>query len=181
MPSVLVLYWSKTGNTKKVAERIYTTVQAQGLPAEIHEITESLEIPFLDYNLIFCGAPVYAFLPPDVVKRFLKKQLPASNPTQPAAPELPGHAAVVFCTYGGGHTGMREAIPALKYMGQFFEHAGIRVVDEWAVVGEFPGADPEYNTAGRLGDISGRPSEQDLQEIEGKVTGLLKQLKNMLV
>lgn len=180
MPNVLVLYWSKTGNTKKVAERIYTTVQSQNLSVEIREITESLEINVLEYHLVFCGAPVYAFLPPDAVKHFLKKQLPASNPTQPAAPELPGHAAVVFCTYGGGHTGVREAIPALKYMGQFFEHAGIRVVDEWAVVGEFQDAGPEYNTAGRLGDISGRPSEQDLQEIAGKVKGLLKQLQDVL-
>ncbi len=181
MPKILVLYWSKTGNTKKVADRIHTTVQTLGLPVDTYEITEALEIPFLDYHLIFCGAPVYAFLPPDAVKHFLKKQLPASNPTQPAAPELPGHAAVVFCTYGGGHTGVREAIPALKYMGQFFEHAGIRVVDEWAVVGEFQSAGPEYNTAGRLGDINGRPGDQDLQEIAGKVAGLLKQLKDVLV
>jgi flavodoxin len=179
-PSVVVLYWSKSGNTQKVAERIYETVKAQDLPVKIHEISESLEIPFLEYQLVFCGAPVYSFLPPDAVKQFLGKQLPASNPTRPAAPEIPGHAAVVFCTYGGGHTGVREAVPTLKYMGQFFEHAGIRVVEEWAVVGEFQKAGPEYNTAGRLGDISGRPNEQDLQAIEGKVKGLLKRLENVL-
>ena len=52
--------------------------------------------------------------------------------------------------------------------------------DEWAIVGEFQGAGPEYNSAGRLGDISGRPNEQDLQEIEGKVRGLIKRLGNVL-
>ena len=178
--SVLVLYWSKTGNTKKVAETFYATVRSQNLAVEIVEISESLEINFLDYQLVFCGAPVYSFLPPDPVKKFLGKQLPASNPTRAAAPELPGHAAVLFCTYGGGHTGVREALPALKYMGQFFEHAGIRVIDEWAVVGEFPKAGDDYNKAGRLGNISGRPSEQDLKDIAGKVTGLLKRVERWL-
>jgi hypothetical protein len=90
--------------------------------------------------------------------------------------ERPGHAAVVFCTYGGGHTGVREATPTLGYIGQHFEHAGIRVVAEWPVVGEFRKAGEDYNKTGRLGDISGRPNENDLREIAGRTYGVLKQL-----
>jgi hypothetical protein len=98
-----------------------------------------------------------------------------------AAPEKPGHYAVVFCTYGGGHTGVAEAIPLLKYMGQVFEHEGVRVVEEWPAVGDFPGInDPNYNTAGRLGEVTGRPNDGDLRIVAGQVSGLLRRLQRKL-
>jgi hypothetical protein len=112
--------------------------------------------------------------------KFLRK-LRRRAANLPAAPEKPGHFAVMFCTYGGGHTGIGEAIPLLKYMGQVFEHEGIRVVEEWPVVGEFPGInDPDYNTAGRLGDNTGRPNDSDLRIIAGQVSGLLRRLQHKL-
>jgi hypothetical protein len=84
----------------------------------------------------------------------------------------------MFCTFGGGHTGIGEAIPLLKYMGQAFEHEGIRVVEEWPVVGVFPEIkDPFYNTAGRLGDVTGRPNDYDLRIVAGQTSGLLRRLK----
>ena len=117
-------------------------------------------------------------MPP--VMTFLKK-LRGRAAGLPGAPERPGRFAVIFSIYGGGHTGLAEAIPLLKYMGQVFEHEGIRVVDEWAVVGEFPDAgEPGYNTAGRLGDVEGRPNKGDLAEISGRVSGLLRQLQHKL-
>jgi hypothetical protein len=49
------------------------------------------------------------------------------------------------------------------------------------VVGDFPGIeDPDYNTAGRLGDIAGRPTERDLQVVSGQVSGLLRRLQYKL-
>jgi hypothetical protein len=66
-------------------------------------------------------------------------------------------------------------------MGQVFEHEGIRVVEEWPVVGEFPGInDPNYNTAGRLGDITGRPNVNDLRVVSWQVSGLLRRLQHKL-
>lgn len=174
---VLILSWSHTGNTRAVAEAIDNTVRSYGLSVDFREITRDVQLDFLDYRLVFCGAPVYSYLPPDEVAEFLRNN--AHSP-QPSAPELPGRGAVMFCTYGGGHTGIREATPALKYMGQFFEHTGIRVVDEWAAVGEFKGAPSGYNTAGRLGDITGRPDASDLKDISGRTAGLLYRLQNVL-
>jgi len=183
MPSeckAVVLYWSKGGNTKKVAETIHRSLNNLGISSQLLEITPDLEVNYLDFHLVFIGAPVYSFLPPEPVTDFLKKRRSKGTKILPAAPELSGHFAVVFCTYGGGHTGIREALPLLKYVGQFFEHAGIRVVDEWDVVGEFPGADAGYNAAGRLGDITERPNENDLNDVAGKVIGLLRRLKHKL-
>jgi hypothetical protein len=129
---------------------------------------------------VFVGAPVYAYLPPEEVIAFLKAQQKKMD-VLPAAPEKPGHFAAVFCTYGGPHSGPREAVPALKYMCQFFEHGGIRVVDDWAVVGEFHTPKRRrMNLAGRMGDIRGRPNEADLADVRGRTLGLLRRLKHKL-
>ena len=176
----LVLYWSKGGNTRKVAQAIHTTVERHGLLSEIVQIKAELEIDVFSFELVFVGAPVYFNLAPQPVMTFLQK-LRSRAANLAAAPEKPGHFAVVFCTYGGGHTGTGEAIPLLKYMGQTFEHEGVRVVEEWPVVGEFPAiSDPRYNTVGRLGDVTGRPNDSDLQVVAGQVSGLLRRLQYKL-
>jgi len=177
---VLVLYWSKGGNTRNVAETIHKTVQRHGISSEILEIKADLEIDAFSYELVFVGAPVYFNLAPQPVMKFLQR-LRSRAKNLAAAPEKPGHYAVIFCTYGGGHTGVGEAIPLLKYMGQAFEHEGIRVVEEWPVVGDFPGInDPHYNTAGRLEDITGRPNVGDLRVVAEQVSGLLRRLQYKL-
>jgi hypothetical protein len=61
-------------------------------------------------------------------------------------------------------------------MGQFLEHQGVRVIDEWAVVGENRDADAEYNHAGRIGSVSGRPNDHDLREVYERTRGLLLRL-----
>jgi flavodoxin len=178
----LTLYWSATGNTQKVAETIHRTLSEKGIDSTLLKISPDLEVDYFDYHLVFAGAPVYGNLPPKPVMRFLEDRKRESGAVIAAAPERPGHFAVVFCTFGGGHTGLAEAIPALKFIGQTFEHQGIRVVDEWPVVGVFRQVkDPNYNTDGRLGDITKRPDERDIDEIRGKVTGLLHRLKYKLL
>ena len=178
--NALILYWSKGGNTRKVAEMIHTTVQEHGISSEIVEIKDDLEIDVFSYELVFAGAPVYFNLAPQPVMKFLQR-LRSRAANMAAAPEKPGHFAVTFCTYGGGHTGVGEAVPLLKYMGQAFEHEGIRVVEEWPVVGDFPGiSDPHYNTAGRLGNVTGRPDDSDLRVVAGQVSGVLRRLQYKL-
>ena len=178
----ITLWWSHTGNTKAVAETIHSTLQEKGIDSTLTEITSSdMEVDYFEYNLVFVAAPVYTNLPPPKVSKFLLKRKKDSGTVIAAAPERPGIFAVMVCTYGGGHTGYNEVVPALKYMGQFFEHMGIRVVDEWGIVGFFQGVeDPNDNTDGRMGDIAGRPNERDLAEVRGRVTGLLHRLKYKL-
>jgi len=177
----LVLFWSAGGNTRKVAGALHETLTEAGLDADLMEIAPDLDVGLDEYALVLLGAPVHQFLPPEPVCRFLKSQMRAGGGPQPAAPERPGRFAVVFCTYGGPHTGPREAVPMLKYAGQFLEHAGIRVVDEWAVPGEFHDpAQATLNVTGRLGDIRGRPNESDLRDVCGRLTGLLRRLEALL-
>jgi multimeric flavodoxin WrbA len=123
----LVLYWTKNGNTEKMARRIHDTLQKAGMTVSIARITQELTVEYFDYNLIFLGAPVYENLSPKPVLAFLhKNRRRAGVKLLASAPEVPGVAAVPFCTYGGGHTGYHEAEPMLKHIGQYFEHEGIR-------------------------------------------------------
>ncbi len=177
----LVLFWTKNGNTEKVARRIYSTLQKVGMEVSIARISKEEKVEYLDYNLIFFGAPVYENLAPKPVLSFLHKNRRRDGVELIAsAPEIPGVAAVPFCTYGGGHTGYNEADPMLKHIGQYFEHEGIRVVDYLAFVGVFPEADVSYNTEGRFGDIRKRPDKHDLDEVEGRVRGILRRLHRVL-
>ena len=177
----LVLFWTNNGNTEKVARRIHDTLADAGMEVSTAPITKELKVEYLDYNLIFLGAPVYHNLSPKPVLSFLHRNRRREGVRLLAsAPEVPGVAAVVFCTYGGGHTGVREAMPCLLTMQQMFEHAGIRVVDEWPVAGDFKQSTEEYNTRGRLGDIRGRPNENDLADIAGRTAGILRRMHYVL-
>jgi flavodoxin len=175
----LLLYWSATGNTEKVANTIRDTLLREGITPTVKKVADAAADELYDYDLIFLGAPSYSFQPPDPVQRFIKDKIKLyaqRGDIKPGAPVIPGKIAVVFCTYSGPHTGIREATPAGDYMGQFFEHLGFEVAAKWYTVGEFHGRE-ELSTQGRLGDIRGRPNAKDLAEIENSVLALIKSIR----
>ena len=97
-----------------------------------------------------------------------------------SAPRVPGKNALLFCTYSGPHTGINEAIPAGLYAGQFFEHLGFNVLDEWYIVGEFHGNN-EASTQGRLGDIRHLPNEEDLAKVKRDAIQIIKAIRESIV
>lgn len=178
----LLLYWSATGNTEKVANTIRDTLLREGITPTVKKVANASTEELLDYDLIFLGAPSYSFQPPEPVQRLIKDKIKfhaERGDIKPGAPVIPGKTAVVFCTYSGPHTGIREATPAGDYMGQFFEHLGFQVAAKWYIVGEFHGRE-ELSTKGRLGDIRGRPNAKDLAEIENNVLALIKSIRSRL-
>ncbi len=168
MRKAAVLYWSHTGNTEKVALSIHKGLGAGGFEALIKKVQEAGDVDFFDYDLICFGAPSYNWHLPKPADDYLKAKFAhyrTEGRIRPTAPCIGGKNALVFCTYSGPHTGIREALPAGKYAGQFFEHLGFAVVDEWYILSEFHGSE-ENSTLGRMGNIKGLPSEQDLKRIE---------------
>jgi flavodoxin len=177
--NVLNLYFSSTGNTEKVALRIGETVQESGYNVETLKLTRNdMEVNILHYDLIFVGSGVYGQLPGRSLMELFRKLLQEyvkSGEIKPAAPRRPMAKTVVYCTYGGAHTGINEAIPAVKYMGQLFDHLGYTIIGEWYVVGEYKTEQLRtHSTTGRLGDIRGRPNEEDLRDIAERVKGVLQ-------
>jgi len=80
------------------------------------------------------------------------------------APKITRKNALIFCTYSGPHTGLNEATPVVKYIGQFFEQLGFNILDEWYILGEFHGS-MERSTKGRMGDIRGKPTKEEMKKI----------------
>ena len=173
--NVLIMYWSATGNTEKVASAIQETLIRKGLKPVIKKVQGAAEEELYNYDLVFLGTPSYMWEPPAPVQEYIKAKMDdyrKRGSIKLCAPKVPGKKAVVFVTYSGPHTGIDEAIPVGKYCKQFFEHLGFDLVGEWYVVGEFHGSE-ENSTKGRLGDIRGRPNQQDLDEVENNVLTLI--------
>jgi flavodoxin len=175
---ILVLYWSATGNTKKVADTIYGALISKGITPVLKKIVDAADEELYDYDLVFLGVPSYQFQPPEPVLKYIKAKMNlhrGRGDIKPGAPQVPGKNAVIFCTYAGPHTGINEATPVGDYLGQFFEHIGFKAAGKWYIIGEYHG-DEILSTKGRLGDIRGRPNAEDLAEIKNKVSSLIKSL-----
>lgn len=173
-----VIYWSKTGNTEKVANAICDSLKCEGNEVECLRVDDAMDLDYYEYDLLCVGCPSYMFYPPPAMAEFLKKHMHRYHRAGKVifgAPRLDQKHALVFCTYAGTHTGIDEAIPVGKYMGQFFEHLGISVIDEIYVIGEHE--IEEYSLKGRLGDIRGRPNDDDIDDVKQRIKSLLQTLK----
>jgi len=176
----LILYWSGSGNTLKVAETIQNGLIANDVEVDIMEISENLNIEIYDYDLVFFGSPSYQWIPPEPVQKFIKNTMnryrEGKRPI--GAPKKSGKFGVIFCTFAGIHTGYKEGYTAGKYMAQFLEHMGFFVLDEWYTVGRFNGWE-EGNKFGNLGDITDRPNQNDLDIIYKNTLELLQGFKEV--
>ena len=178
--SALIIYFSATGNTEKVANVIRETLEEENVQVRLLKVQDAAEEELYDYNLVFLGTPSHSFLPAQPVMQFINNKIKlhkGRGDIKLCAPKIPGKHAVVFCTYSGPHTGINEAIPVGKYMGQFFEHIGFEIAAEWYVIGEHHGRE-EPSTMGRLGNIKGRPNQQDLNKVKSDVLDLIKSISS---
>ncbi len=173
-----IIYWSKTGNTEKVAYALKEGLEGAGLNVLFKKTEEAKEIDFFDYDLVCFGFPSYQWHPPESVDAFLKGKFSdyrKQERIRPNAPKVAGKSALIFCTYSGVHTGINEALPAGKYAGQFFEHLGFTVLDEWYIPGEFHGSEVN-STKGRLGDVRGKPNAEDLAKVKRDAVNLARRM-----
>jgi flavodoxin len=176
LKKALIIYWSKTGNTAKVANAIKQGLETAEVQVTLKKQEEAEDVDYFDYDLVCVGAPSYSWHPPEPMANFLKNKFVAyrkEGRIKPGAPKVPGKNALIFVTYSGPHTGMDEATPAGKYMRQFFEHLGFTVIAEWYVLSEFHGS-LENSTQGRMGDIRGKPTEEELLKIKEDTERLAK-------
>lgn len=168
MNNALIIYWSATGNTEKVALAIKKGLEKAGMKVTIKKVTQAADEELYDYDLVCLGSPVLHSLPPPPVFKYLNKKgrkYRLEDEVVVSSPRILNKNALVFCTYSGPHSGVNEALPVGKYLRQFFEHLGFDIKGEWYEVGEFHGWE-EGSTKGIMGDIRGRPNEEDLAKVE---------------
>lgn len=114
MLRVLVVYWSKYGNTKAVAEAISKGINStKKAEAVVKDVKTTKPEEALEYNALIIGSPNHGGGPVGEVKNFLKK-LEKLN--------LKGKSGAVFDTHARNDVGavqkmekqIREKIPGLK-------------------------------------------------------------------
>ncbi len=172
--TALIIYWSKTGNTEKVANAIKQGLEEANVHVTIKKPEEAENLDYFDYDLICIGCPSHSWHAPEQMSNFLKKKhnfYRENGKIRLGAPKFQGKKAVVFVTYSGSHTGVAEATPVGKDLGQYFDHLGFNVVAEWYVLSEFHGS-KENSTQGRLGDIRGKPYVEQLRVIKENAKAL---------
>ena len=178
---ILNLYSSLNGQTQKVAAEIENTCKKSGYQIKTVNLgQDDPELDLLEYDITFIGSGVYTWLPGKKMLKWIERQLSSARDKGlilPNSPRVPGKFVCVYCTYAGPHTGEAEAVPAIKYMGQLFDHLGISIAAEWSIPGAFvPESKKALNISGRLGNIEGRPNAHDLQVIGEKTQGFIKSL-----
>jgi len=110
----LVIYYSETGNTEKVAKTI-----AGAIAGEIKRVEETKLDELADCSLIFIGTPVHGSRPAKKIENFLD-----------GLPELSGKKAAAFCTMhiGGDKT-------TFKIIKEKLEKRGIIFIDSFSCLG----------------------------------------------
>lgn len=137
----LVLYYSETGNTEKVAKAI-----AKGLGSELKKIEDVKIEDVKDYDLLCIGTPVHGFGPAKKVEKFLDE-----------LPVMSGKKGAAFCTmhiWGDKRT--------FKIIKEKLSNKGISFIDGFSCLGL-------SRLIGNFGPRifnKGRPNEENLKEAE---------------
>ena len=145
----VVIYYSATGNTEKVAKAI-----AGAVAGEIKRVEEIKPAELADYDLIFIGTPVHGSRSSKKIEDFLDE-----------LPQLSGKKGAAFCTMHIGGAKM-----TFKIIKEKLEKKGIIFIDSFSCLGW---SRLVANFGPRIFN-KGRPNEEDFKkaaEFAKKVIG----------
>lgn len=71
MPQILIIYFSKSGNTKEMAEYVWQGVEQTNVKVELKDVKETTVEDLLEADGIIIGSPTYYGLPSAEIKRLL--------------------------------------------------------------------------------------------------------------
>ena len=89
----IIMYWSKTGNTKKVAGAVQEGLKAADVNVTLKRIEQADDVDIYGYDLVCLGFPSYQWRPPKPMDTFLNKkfaQYRSQGRVKVGAPEVPG-------------------------------------------------------------------------------------------
>ncbi|MDR1059121.1 MAG: EFR1 family ferrodoxin [Treponema sp.] len=72
MKKLLLILWSGTGNTLRVAELLRESFARRGISGDILDIAKEPHVTMDDYDIIGLGYPVYAYNAPAIFVRYVK-------------------------------------------------------------------------------------------------------------
>ncbi|MCM8791700.1 MAG: flavodoxin domain-containing protein [Candidatus Omnitrophica bacterium] len=71
MAKAIVIYYSQTGNTKKMAEFIYEAIEREGVSVDLKKVEDTKVEDLLKYDAILIGSPTYYGDMASPIKKFL--------------------------------------------------------------------------------------------------------------
>ena len=75
MPKVLVVYYSRTGNTKKMAELITEGVQQTGVDVDLKKIADVNVDDLVGYDAVVMGSPTYYGGPAHQIRKLIDESV----------------------------------------------------------------------------------------------------------
>jgi Fe-S-cluster-containing hydrogenase component 2 len=165
MNKSIVIYFSQTGNTKKIAQSIHAGMQGISEKCDLARMQDVTARDLLEYDLIGIGSPVWHRREPTNVLNFIEYTMNS----------LDGKQAFVFCTHGlfPGHFFAR-IVPALTT-------EGLIVIGwkNWYASCWVPEHPKPYFTDGHPDAIDleeARSFGREMLEVSGKIAGGEKEL-----
>jgi len=125
---MLIVYYSETGNTKKMAEAIARGGRkVEDIEVVLKRVVEATNKDLLEADAIVLGSPSYFRLPAWPVKKFVDESIEIYG-------KLKGKIGGVFSS-AGGEKGAKICIQCLKDM---LEEHGIKIIGEGVYAIETP-------------------------------------------
>jgi len=106
MKKVLIVYYSKSGNTRKLAQAVAAGVKASGAGCDCKPVARAKVADLLRYDAIILGSPTYYGQMAAEMKQFIDKSVRIHG-------RLAGKVGGAFTTAGGTHCGAETCLLSL--------------------------------------------------------------------
>ena len=106
MKKVLIVYYSRSGNTKKLAQAVAAGVKEAGAACDCKPVARARIADLLRHDAIILGSPTYYGQMAAEMKQFIDKSVKFHG-------QLSGKVAGAFTTAGGTHCGAETCLLSL--------------------------------------------------------------------
>jgi NAD(P)H dehydrogenase (quinone) len=118
MPSGLVIYYSQSGNTKQMAEKISASMNESGLPTTVKDVAQTTVADLLAADAIVIGSPAYYGQMAAPIKKMLDESVSKHG-------KLDGKLGAAFASSanigGGNETTIMSIIEAMVIHGMIIQ------------------------------------------------------------
>ena len=141
---VLIIYFSQSGNTEKIAKKIQNGIVKSGYDCDLEKIKEVNLKSFIDYDLIGIGTPTFFFREPINVKLFISR-----------IDDLNGKHCFIFATHGSVIGNI------FYYMDEQLRKKGLQIIGTFDSYG-----DSSMKVYPQPMHTAGHPDEIEIREAE---------------
>ena len=156
MAKVLVTYYSRGGNTRRLAEMFAETLRAEGLEVVLKPVSEVKVEELMDYDGIAIGSPTYYGQMAAEVKKLIDDSVALHG-------KLDGKVGFAFTTAGGHGTGGETTL--------------LSILESLLIHGMVVQGDPRDLHYGLI--VRGKPGSEDLDRVRRKAKRMAQLIRRL--